>query len=86
MMPLFMPFCITSKFSTYRHKHTLTSTATILLIAAVHAVRIGITPPADRDTVSVLTLELVVVTLQITAMLEKHPWISSRAQNVILHA
>lgn len=52
--------------------HTLTSTATILLITAVHAVRISITPPADGDTVSVLTLELVVVTLQITPMLQRH--------------
>lgn len=50
----------------------LTSTATIFLIAAVHAVRISITPPADRNTVSILTRELVLVTLQITAMLKKH--------------
>ncbi len=53
-------------------KHTLTSTATVLLIAAVHAVRVGITAPANGDAVSILTLELVVVTLQITAMLKKH--------------
>lgn len=49
--------------------YTFTCTTTVLLITAVHAVRVSITPPANGNTVSVLTLELVVVTLQITAML-----------------
>lgn len=52
-------------------KKRLTSAATVLLITAVHAVRVRVTSPADRDTVTALTLELVVVTLQITAMLKK---------------
>lgn len=47
----------------------LTSAAAVLLITAVHAVRVRVTSPADRDAVTTLTLELVVVTLQITAML-----------------
>lgn len=53
------------------HVALLTRTATILLVAAIHAVRVSITPPTDGDAVSVLTLELVVVTLQIAAMLKK---------------
>lgn len=53
----------------YKCKHSLTTTATVLLIAAVHAVRVGVTPPADGYTVSVLTLELVILALQITTML-----------------
>lgn len=47
----------------------LTSSVTVLLVAAVHAVRISITPPAERDTVTVLTLKLVIITLHITAVL-----------------
>lgn len=44
----------------------------MLLITAIHAVWVSITTPANWNTVTVFTLELVVVTLQITAMLKKH--------------
>lgn len=43
----------------------------MFLIAAVHAVGVSVTPPADGDAVSVLTLELVVVTLEVTAVLRE---------------
>lgn len=48
----------------------LTSAAAVLLVTAVHAVRVRVASPADRDAVTTLTLEQVVVTLQITAMLK----------------
>lgn len=48
----------------------LTSSVTVLLVTAVHAVGISVTPPAERDAVAVLTLKLVVITLHITAVLQ----------------
>lgn len=47
-----------------------TSTVAVLLITAIDAVNVGITSPADRNTVSTLALELVAVALQITAVLK----------------
>lgn len=69
--------------------NTLTRTATILLVAAIHAVRVSITPPTDGDAVSVLTLELVDVTFQIAPMLKNHgpqtPRVSLYSSNFILN-
>ncbi len=48
----------------------LTSSVAVLLVAAIHAVGIGVTPPAEWDTVTVLTLKLVIITLHITAVLQ----------------
>ena len=49
---------------------SFTSTVTLLLVAAVHAVCVGVAAPADGNTVAVLTLELITVTLHITAVLQ----------------
>lgn len=65
----------------------ITSSVTVLLIAAVHAVCIGITPPAERDTVTILTLELVIITLHITAVLQNiHTQNFTILRSIILNA
>ena len=48
----------------------ITATVTLLLVAAVHAVGIRVAAPADRDAVAVFALELIIVTLHITAVLK----------------
>lgn len=51
----------------------LTRNVATFLVASIDAVSISITAPAQRDAVTVLTLELILITLQITAMLKhKH--------------
>lgn len=47
----------------------LTSAVTLLLITAIQAVGISITAPPDGNAVAILTLELVVVTFEVTAVL-----------------
>lgn len=47
-----------------------TSTVAVLLIAAIDAVNVGVTAPAERNAVSALAWKLGGVTLQITAMLK----------------
>lgn len=49
----------------------LTTTVTFLLIAAIQAVHIGVTAPADGDAMAVFALELIAVTLHITAILDQ---------------
>lgn len=57
--------------SNYEHTARLTGTAALLLVTAVHAVRVGVAVPADGDAVAVLALELVVVALQIAVVLRR---------------
>lgn len=47
----------------------ITTSVAFLLVAAVHAVCIGVTAPAEGDAVAVLALELIAVTLHIAAVL-----------------
>lgn len=49
----------------------LTTTVTFLLITAIHAVSISITAPADGDAMAIFALELITVTLHITAILDQ---------------
>lgn len=49
----------------------LTAAVTFLLIAAIHAVSISVTAPADGDAMAIFALELIAVTLHITAILDQ---------------
>lgn len=53
------------------YKKKFTSAVTLVLVTAVHTVRVCVTAPADGDTVAVLTLELITVTLHVTAILQE---------------
>jgi len=60
------------------HKHPgenkcvfLTATVTFLLITAIQTVDISIAAPANGDAMAVFTLELITVTLHITAILDQ---------------
>lgn len=48
----------------------LTTAVTFLLITAIHAVSVGIAAPTDGDAVAIFALELITVTLHITAILK----------------
>lgn len=48
-----------------------TTAVTFLLIAAIHAVGIGITAPANRDAMTIFALELVTVAFYVTAILDQ---------------
>lgn len=50
----------------------LTTTVTFLLITAIQTVNISIAAPADGDAMAVFALELITVTLHITAILEQN--------------
>lgn len=48
-----------------------TTAVTFLLIAAIHTVGISITAPANRDTMTIFALELVIVAFYVTAILDQ---------------
>lgn len=56
----------------------LTSTVTLLFIAAIHTVSISVTAPAYGNAMAVFTLKLIAVTLQITAILREKNSIAQR--------
>ncbi len=49
----------------------LTTAVTFLFITAIRTVRISVTAPADGDAMAVFALELITVTLHITAILDQ---------------
>lgn len=54
----------------YEISDVLTTTVAVFLIAAINAVNIRITAPADGNAVAIFALELINVALHITAILK----------------